>query len=121
MPNAVPTKFTQIEPVVAVAAELECVRVTGGRLNAARDTLKRCSATALESRETCSAFDLDTAVGVWQLTLVSLSHEVRTQTVAKSLERKLGEAQKKFFPLTNGKVGTQVLITHCTYKHHTYI
>ena len=39
----------------------------------------------------------------------------------KSLERKLGEAQKKFFPLTNGKVGTQVLMTHCTYKHHTYI
>jgi hypothetical protein len=28
----------------------------------------------------------------------------------KSLERKLGEAQKKYFPLTNGKHGAQVFI-----------
>jgi hypothetical protein len=27
----------------------------------------------------------------------------------KILERKLGEAQKKYFPLTNGKHGAQVL------------
>ena len=104
MPNAVPTKFAQIEPVVAVAAELECVRVTGGRQNAARDTLKRCSATALESRETCSTFDLDTAVGVWQLTLVSLAHELRTQTVAKNLERKLESTFAKWWPATDIKL-----------------
>ena len=28
----------------------------------------------------------------------------------KSLERKLGEAQKKYFPLTNGKQGVQVIV-----------
>lgn len=30
----------------------------------------------------------------------------------KSLERKLGEAQKKYFPLTNGKQGVQVIVEH---------
>jgi hypothetical protein len=104
MPNAIPTKFAQIEPVVTVAAELEYVRVTGNRVNAAMDVFKRCSATALESRETCSAFDLDTAVGVWQLTLVSLAHEVHTQTVAKSLERKLESTFAKCWPATDIKL-----------------
>ena len=34
--------------------------------------------------------------------------ELLNMTNEKILERKLGEAQKKFFPLTNGKSETQV-------------
>ena len=32
----------------------------------------------------------------------------------KSLERKLGEAQKKYFRLTNGKQGAQVVVPNCS-------
>ena len=36
----------------------------------------------------------------------------------KSLERKLGEAQKKYFPMTNGKDGAQVWIGQYMWLSH---